>query len=166
MYTKLQQSRITYERNESLSTVLQKHKLGLRLIKFQRMPGYKYQAKAQNLADVILAWVRGERTIFVDTGNVQCSPNRLRSDLDLFLLCRHYFSMSYKEFQEHFEKLKNLKYKDKYGDHIVLGRGYCSFIQRRVYYNITRKEYKDLIRENFSNIKLKINKTPNIGETL
>lgn len=166
MYTKLQQLRITYKRNEYLLTVLQKHKLGLRLIKFKRTPGYKYQAKSQNLADVILAWVRGERTVFVDTGDVQCGPNRSRSDLDLFLLCRYYFSMSYKEFQEHFEKLKNLKYKDRYDDQYVLSQGYCPFIQRRVYYNITRKEYKDLIRENFSNIKLKINKTPNIGENL
>ena len=105
----------------------------------------------------------------VATGEVHCVSNKTRSDLDLFLLCRHYFTMSYNEFEKQFKLLKNAKNKlPGHNNHSynILGSGYCHTIGRRVYYHIQNVQDKNAIIEQFSGIKLKINKTSNIGETL
>lgn len=168
MYTKLQQSSVRYFLTTDLLEVIRNHQAGLRLIRFERTPSdasKKGQYEVKTLADVIIGWANGERTIFVDDNTVQCAAGKRRSDLDLFLLCRYYFSMSYKEFNTFFQKLKSIQVTIPYGKDRILHGGYCSVIKRRVYYPIYEKN-KSAVRENFSDIKLKINKTPNIGETI
>lgn len=169
MYTKLQQSRITYPMDANLLEVITRHQAGLRLIKFKRTDselfkkGKEYEVKT--LADVIIGWTNGERTIFVNDKTVQCSTNRRRSDLDLFLLCRYYFSMSYKEFSEFFAKLEDMKITTPYGKHNLLPAGYCQTIKRRIYYALS-SEGKANVKNTFGKVKLKISKIPNIGERL
>ena len=168
MYTKLQQSRITYLPKDNLLNVITKHQSGLRLIKFGRTASAvttKGEYEVKTLADVIIGWANGERTVFVDDNTVQCSAYRQRSDLDLFLLCRYYFSMSYKEFFKLFYRLKNMSKSTPYGKYNLLCAGYCGTIKRRVYHAITENN-KVIIKNNFKHVKLKVNKTPNIGETL
>lgn len=168
MYTKLEQSRITYPTKANLLEVITKHQAGLRLIKFERTNSdisKRGEYEVKTLADVIIGWTNGERTVFVGNNIVQCSANRYRSDLDLFLLCRYYFSMSYKEFSEFFTKLKNMQVTSRYGKYNLLPIGYCNTIKRRVYYPVQKGD-KLRIKNTFSNVKLKISKIPNIGENL
>lgn len=172
MYTRKKQDNVTYGNSVNLQNVLKRHQNGLRLIKFERIASLtktRGPIKIETLADVIIAWMTGERTVFVDTGEVHCVSNKTRSDLDLFLLCRHYFTMSYNEFEKQFKLLKNAKNKlPGHNNHSynILGSGYCHTIGRRVYYHIQNVQDKNAIIEQFSSIKLKINKTSNIGETL
>lgn len=171
MYTKNQQSAVTYREEKSLFYVLQAHKKHLNLIKF-KVTGNHKPLEIKSLADVIDYWMRRTRTVFLN-GEVQCRQKASRSDLDLFLLCRYYFSMSYQQFKEHFDKLKELRY-NPYGHtsgSYVLYRGYCGTILRRVYFHAFNKPshravIKELLDKNFGKVKLKISKIPNIGERL
>lgn len=168
MYTKLQQSRIIYLPNDNLLNVIIKHQANIRLIKFGRLPrvvATKGEYEVKTLADVIIGWANGERTVFADNNTIQCGANRRRSDLDLFLLCRYYFSMPYANFKKQYSILANMRYTLFGNKNTVLHKRYCCTVKRRVHYPFSPKEI-ELVRAKFKDIKLKINKTPNIGETL
>jgi hypothetical protein len=175
MYTKSQQSAVTYREEEGLFKVLQKHKDDLNLIKFGVTGNHK-PLEIKSLADVFDYWMKGTRTVFLN-GEVHCRQKASRSDLDLFLLCRYYFSMSYQKFKEYFDKLNELRY-NPYGHayghssgSYVLYRSHCATIVRRVYFHAFnnrshRTAVKELLDKNFGKVKLKISKIPNIGERL
>lgn len=171
MYTKSQQSKVQYANTTSLLEVLQKHQNDLNLIKFEVAGNHK-PIEIKSLADIINYWMSGTRTVFLN-GEAHCRQGARRSDLDLFLLCRYYFSMSYEKFTEYFGKLKGLGYKayEWNTKSPILICDYCRTIKRRVYYqsfttNSNKIKIKELLDETFGKVKLKISKIPNIGETL
>lgn len=169
MYTKLQQSKVKYKQKEDLKTVLEKHQNDLNLIKFEVQKNYR-PVEIKSLADAFYYWSIGTRTVFLD-GSSHCRQGAYRSDLDLFLLCRYYFSMSYEKFIKYFNIFENMSFDSSWGKCKIIQHSYCDTIIRRVYYArfnsvLQGNQIKELLNKEFGKVKLKISKIPNIGEKI